>query len=193
MQSLLCRHLVICLVLLVLCNAIRFALREKKEFCASCKNLIWSGNPISRRNTSSSQIMKSFHTQIIRPQRRLAKPKPIYIGSPNARKPPGPECGIGHPARRRRRTAVGGSRRRTAIAIYRSRSAGQACTLIAHPNFTLSPLASASIVLCGFLLARTSALVGSYKYWNLERTIEAGNPCNFTTWSMNNWAMVAAV
>jgi len=79
MQSLLCRHLVICLVLLVLCNAIRFALREKKEFCASCKNLIWSGNPISRRNTSSSQIMKSFHTQIIRPQRRLAKPKPIPI------------------------------------------------------------------------------------------------------------------
>jgi len=49
----------------------------KKEFCASCKNLIWSRNPISRRNTSSSQIMKSFHTQIIRPQRRLAKPKPI--------------------------------------------------------------------------------------------------------------------
>ena len=172
MQSLLCRHLVICLVLLVLCNAIRFALREKKEFCASCKNLIWSGNPISRRNTSSSQIMKSFHTQIIRPQRRLAKPKPkpIYIGSPNARKLPGPECGIGHLAWRRRRTAVGGSRRRTAIAIYRSRSAGQACTLIAHPNCTLSPLASASIVLCGFPLARTSALVGSYKYWNLERT-----------------------
>jgi len=152
----------------VQCNP--FCLEEKKEFCASCKNLIWSGNPISRRNTSSSQIMKSFHTQIIRPQRRLAKPKPIYIGSPNARKLPGPECGIGHLAWRRRRTAVGGSRRRTAIAIYRSRSAGQACTLIAHPNCTLSPLASASIVLCGFPLARTSALVGSYKYWNLERT-----------------------
>lgn len=92
-------------------------------------------------------------------------PKPIYIGSPNARKLPVPECGIGHPARRRRRrTAVGGSRRRTAIAIYRSRSAGQACTLIAHPNCTLSPLASASIVLGGFPLARTSALVGSCKY-----------------------------
>ena len=83
--------------------------------------------------------MKSFHTQIIRPQRRLAKPKPIYIGSPNARKLPVPECGFGHPARRRRRTAVGGSRRRTAIAIYRSRSAGQVCMLIALPNCTLSP------------------------------------------------------
>ena len=123
----------------VQCNP--FCLEEKKEFCASCKNLIWSGNPISRRNTSSSQIMKSFHTQIIRPQRRLAKPKPkpIYIGSPNARKLPVPECGIGHPAGSkaapdcRRRFSPPHRHRHLPLTVYRS-------GMYAHCSSKLYPL-----------------------------------------------------